>query len=838
MGKIHTEGDINKRVPEEYIQYIEKLPYLAGLDKLPYQEKDAIVNTIYSKLSQFRLSAYLSGIDIGYNRVQWLTKMGLINAKVANAISDKHMKPVQRQYVNKFVLNNDGEISAVYEPHVGSALSFIKEENKVADVGEINAVMKYVRQTFDKNIKITKEDWKIDDVFDLPDDVYDMIVLINRGWQFWQAADKRKFFRFNKYREQAYRWLQKNYTLDESWPIDEQVKWLSEERERCLENSLYLANKYLWMKDSDDLLSGESKFEAWEAQEVALFLIDLGLSLIIAKLRQIGFTTVIGGIMGLRTMLSKNFYCKMVAQKGDKSDEIFEHKIQYPIARVDSYMKPSIPNWSTDKVKFGYSSTKGGKETSASIFEVTAPAEDAINAGKPKMTLLDEIGFMKNFGAIISQGRPTMFKYDAKLKRMRMTCQVIAWGTGGKTGGVGSAMQVEWKAAKEAFAERNFRHGLIPLFINFYAKPGHDDAFYLQEKAFYYSKKKQVGEEDPKIVFHQSFPITEDDVFLESADTVVSVAHINLNIERINKKIGEEKIKETRGYFEPIYDVRKKRGEDSYVKFDVIGARFIPADQQMVSEDSPFACVTITNKPDLDYENLYYKGTDPIFSSTGHSKFATAIINAKTKKIDAFFNFKSEDYRFEYLQSLLLNIYYSRDHEGKKLGIRELLEWNVGGEYYNFCRELGYGGVFTGNKMLPDTLQTSTIDIGISKRGGNSPTIVNRLEEMLMDYSKCIDIIEFWVQLKTFVKKQTATGYRYEPSNKKLHFDDVIDAVTYAKINMDAHSHMAIIQRSEKEKLRMEGKKLRYYYDSKYNLCLGTAKQSYNAKVHGRVTGK
>lgn len=809
---------IDSQHPIDYIRRIGKLDYFKDLRGTP-EEKIETHKKIFEKLKEFRLGLYLIGVDIGYKRIHWLSALELINASMKNSVATTHMNLVQKKYVSKFYITSQGEFTSQYVPEDNEIENYVYEGSSAElDVNDLEIANAIKKSYLSEDIK--RSDWAIDDVFELPDDVYVFIQNFNRGFQHFKSCE-----RFDKYRQQAYVWLNRNYTFDASWSEEKQIEFLTEERERCLTNTLYLANKYLWYKDSDDRFKGEKKFKAWKAQECVLFLIDLGLSLIIGKLRQIGFTTVIGGVMGLRTMLSKNFYCKMVAQKENKSEEIFEHKIKYAISKCDEHMKTTIPNWSTDKVKFGFSLGKGAESSSESLFEVAAPTADAINAGTPSITLLDEIGFMKLFGAIIGQGRPTMFKYDSTKNKMLMTKQVIAWGTGGKTGGAGSAMEVEWKAAKEAFASKNFRHGLIPLFINYYAKPGHSDEHYLAEKAFYYAKKKMVGEEDPKIVFHQSFPITEDDMFLQSSDTVISVASINLHIERINRKIAEGKHIEKRGYFEPIYNMEKKRGEDSYVPYEIIGSRFIPADQSLIDEDSPFACITILKDPDLNWENRYYKGSDPIFTSSGHSKFASDIYDAKDKVTAAYLNFKSEDYRYEYLQSLLLNLYYSRTYGARRMGIPELLEFNVGGEYYNFCRELGYGNIFTGNKMLPSNMQTTTIDIGINKRGTNSVMIVNRLEELLLDYADKIDDIEFWIQLKTFVKKQTATGFKYEPENKKIHYDDKIDAKVYSKINADSYSHHPIKYITQQDSELRESKKLRYYYDKGFNLRLGSSKQ-------------
>lgn len=812
---------------DKFITYMEKVEW-RYLNKFKADEKRRIFDNIFNSVREFRMGLYLIGVDIGHKRYTWLSSLGFITAPMRNSVAIRHENIIQEKYVNKFYINSQGELLAykdLAEPES-------KELNKVYEYNaDITHDFNQDDYTVMKNVEksavlpdIKKEDWKIDDVFELPVDLVEFIESINKGWQHFEQT--QGWDRFNKYRQQAYVWIKRNYQMDINWSMDRKLAFIMEERERCLTNSLYLLNKYLWVKDSDDKITGELKFTAWKSQEAILFLIDLGLSLIVGKLRQIGLTTVIGGLYSLRTMLSKNFFCKMIAQKGDKSEEIFKDKVQYPITKMVDYMKPTIPNWSGEEVRFGFSSGKGGESSTDSHFEVAAPAEDAINAGTPTAVLLDEIGFMKLFGAIVSQGRPTMFKLTNG--RMRMTKQLIAWGTGGNTGGIGSPMETEWKAAKEAFAERNFRHGIIPIFLNYYAKPGHTDEHYLHEKEYYYKKKKKPGETDPRIIFHQSFPITEDDMFLQSSDTIISIATINMHIERINRKIAEEKLRPKRGYFEPIYDTEKPRGEDAYVPYQVIGARFVPADESLIKEDSEFACVTIYQLPEPNWENRYYKGTDPIINSSGHSKFSTTIKDAHAKnrkRTVAKMNFKSQDYRFEYLQSLLLNLYYSREYNGKKLGIPELLEMNVGGEYYNFCRENGYGGIFTSNAMLPSNLRTSTMQVGISKKSHNATTIVNRLEELLIDSSDKIDSIEFWVQMKTFVKKETTTGWKYEPEVKKIHYDDEIDSEVYASICVDCHEHRPVRELEQSAVYIQQSTKKRYYLDENYNLRLGTLKE-------------
>ena len=813
------ELDIKKlnESPLDYIQRIDKVEWIKGLQGTP-DEKRAITQKILKSLIEFRLGLYLVGVDLGYETTQWLAALELITAPMRNAVADKHLNIIQQQYTNRFSIDKDGQVKGYFVPDEGTPEHYIFTSQKAEiDLREVTMFSSSAveRERF-KGTRIHKIDWTIPDTFDIPNEIYDFVTNINKGFQHYKPCGL-----FDKYRMQAYMWLQEANNYNEGWSEDRKFDFLAKERARILENTLYAANKYLIYQDPDDMLVGEKKFTAWPAQEVLFYLMDINLSLIISKLRQIGFTTVIGGTEGIKTMLARNYYCKFVANKGKKSDELFRDKVKYAIQKTPYYLKPTIANFNASDAMFGYSYGKGGEITNASRFSVDAPSYDVINGGTPKKILCDEIGMMDEFDEIVAQGRPTMFKYDMVRDKWVMTKQLIAWGTGGKINKQGGAFAREKKAANEAWNDRFFRHGLVPLFINSFAKPGFSWPFYEAEKKFYYSKKKEAGKEDPRIVFHQSWPITEDDVFLMSSDTVISMTSINSSIERINSKIVNGKLKEVKGYFEPLFDTSRPRGDNAYIPYEIVGARFIPADQKMIDEGSPFSCVTILVPPDLSYENRYYKGTDPIFTSSGHSKLASAIWDSKEDKIPAYINFKSSDYRFEYLQSLLLNLYYSPEYGGRKLGIRELLEFNVGGEYYNFCQELGFGHIFTGNKMLPRNMQTSTIDIGINKRGTNSLLLVNRLEELMLDHINDIDILELFIQLKTFVKKETATGWKYEPENKKIHYDDLIDAVNYAKINADIHAHLMPKFVGVNERKEKEQKKLRYYYDNAFNLRLG-----------------
>lgn len=762
-------------------------------DKAAFVLKRRIIT---EQLLMSRYKLHLLGVDIGRERLKFLIDGGILSPSDLNAPKSA-IDILKNEYGKKFKVSLNGSIS-----------SFVIDDKELkefrmseTDIMETRFMQYHINY---KGPKITRKDWCIDDPTDIPDDLYDLISSVNKGWQYRIHSD-----RFDKYRLHAYRLMDeyKSYeTLDND---EERLQWLRTERKKCLANSLYALNMHLNIKDAKSR-NGKMKYKAWTVQEFLLFLCDLGLSLLIAKLRQIGFTTTIGGRAIFRVMLSPNYYAKFVAQKGDKSAEIFEQKFKWPLTQINSAIKPTIAAYNQTDVTFSYKSGKAKNAGSESIFEVAAPAKDVINAGTPDEILLDEVGYNDLLSTIISQGRPTMFRYNPERHKLEFSRQLIGWGTGGDVTKESAAFNNEWAAAKEAWQKRDFKHGLIPIFINSFAKPGFTMEFYETEKAAYYRKRKEVGKPDPKIEFHQTWPIVEEDVFMTSLDNVVPTEIIISRMNQTALKVDSLK----RGYMEPIYDTSVKYSDESYFKYKVIGARFVQANRMQEIEDSPFACITIYHDKEDGWVNRYFEGVDPIFTTSGHSKMAAVIGDrANIGRISAELNYRAKDYRFCYAQALLLGLYYSTQTKEQKLGIRQLVEENVGGEYINFCSDFGYGHTLTMRDMLPDNLRLGGSGIGIRKHGSNSMNLVNRLEDLLINYADRIDSYIFWGQCKTYVKKETATSTKYGPENKNIHFDDLIDAAVYSYINILAHQHTKMYNVNQKESVGQSKFRYRYVYE-------------------------
>ena len=107
-----------------------------------------------------------------------------------------------------------------------------------------------------------------------------------------------------------------------------------------------------------------------------------------------------------------------------------------------------------------------------------------------------------------------------------MRRQLMCWGTGGEMDKGGAVFESEFKAALEAWRQRNFKYGIIPLFFDAYARQGMNEEIYANEKKFYYSKSG-VEAEKSKVQFHQHYPITLDDMFLRTAKTILPIAECN-----------------------------------------------------------------------------------------------------------------------------------------------------------------------------------------------------------------------------------------------------------------------------------------------------------------------
>ena len=761
-------------------------------------------------LANHWLALHLIGIHIPDKGYYLLMDRGYINANSKRSFKGVRDETLQTNFISKISINRQGEV--------------IQEKVQVEDVNKFKPLEDLVKEgsdkTFDTN-KLIKElnlvsphklrsdikrsDWYLPNKLDIPEDFYNWIESIRHGWQ-----DRIKYEPFELYKEQAAYWLSLNERFPNSPYEDVNLSFVTTEKNRIYTNSLYGCNKYGIIKD-DQSPMGQINVECWEVQAFILYLLDLGLSVLFGKPRQIGSTTIIALAQILKTMVTRNYYCKLVAQKGRKSEEIFNHKVKFPIENFTGHIKPTTANYNGQEVIFKFKENKNASTSSTSTFEVCAPAADVINAGTPTCTLLDEIGLNELLQEIIDNGRPTQFWFNPVTGRLEFRRQIFGWGTADASSPM---FELVYKAALDQWHKRNFANGIIPIFVNSFSRPGFTWEHYNTEKVRAYSLKKQPGKPDPKIMFHQTYPLVEDDMWLISEDTIVPTLYIKKKQEELLKMRAPK-----RGYFEPIYDSSIKR-DDPLIPYRIIGCKFVPASQEEIDDDSPMASIFIRNEPERGWSNRYYQGVDPIFASSGHSKMAASVWDSMNKTFSAWHNNRTSDYRFNYTQCLLLNLYYGNSDNVRMTGIKSLLEINVGGEYKNFVEDHRYGHTLVTNSMLPEQFQTTTVDTGIRKQGNNTKNIVTKIEELVNNFGDNIFVDEFWNQLRTFVKKANKLTVTWGPQDQRIHYDDIIDSSVYAYMNAECHRHMKpvhISQRDTKDKFKIK-KKLVCNKDSGYNL--------------------
>ena len=102
--------------------------------------------------------------------------------------------------------------------------------------------------------------WKINkDAMDYDDELVKWIKRINKDFR-----QRGTYKPFELYKQQANEWLNDEVSFTDCKDYDEQVWWLKREHRRCKENTLYEANKYGWIKDSEEDGDTEIKYMAWE----------------------------------------------------------------------------------------------------------------------------------------------------------------------------------------------------------------------------------------------------------------------------------------------------------------------------------------------------------------------------------------------------------------------------------------------------------------------------------------------------------------------------------------------------------------------------------------------
>jgi hypothetical protein len=614
--------------------------------------------------------------------------------------------------------------------------------------------------------------------FEYPKAFVEWVDSINAGWQ-----NRKTYEPFELYRKQAEEWLKDESDITDLESEDDQLDWLFTEIQRCVDNSLYFCNKYGWIKE-DKAEGGALKYKAWEAQEVLLFLFDCGYSLMIGKARQIGFTTTMCLAGMKRVNLMKSYFIKFVTHSQDKGVEIFRDKVKWAYTKVPDYMANDVKNWTDQVMSFDKKGEKKGREDGGgSRFQVDSPKVDAINGGSPSAVFVDEIGLFEIFGEMMREGRPALFKYNPETGKMTMQQQFMAWGTGGEMDKGGSVFEAEFKNCLRQWKDKKYEYGIIPLFMNAYARRGVTKEHIENEKNAYLADAGTKKGEIAKVQFHQHYPMTVDDMFIRKSKSLYPIHHCQRRLDEIYNRYDEVEY----GFFEPIYDMSQPT-PDLEEPYKIIGATW---NRTTGRDDASTTAMIVKHPPSNEvWVHRWYQGTDPINSETGHSKMASAIWDAQENIVSSVVFNRERKFKQTYLQVLLQSLYYDQENRG---GCYELIESNIGDMHLDFQEQMGFKHKFTANATLPLYLQTQGKWFGISNKVNTAPRILAKTEEMIDGYGDQIDVPWLWEQLKTFVEKdlRSANSHRqtrYQAADLRYDYDDVIFAITFSYINAQAHA--------------------------------------------------
>lgn len=727
---------------------------------------------------------HLEGYPIGSDNVRLLIDNHIITASDVAKIPYVHRyyeateRPITIKHEHE--LEADKHVDVVYSDNPQSTnvkFNVIRDDTEALE-GE---AIRYAGGR-----EITKADWlpHKGNVLEPDDDFVEWIDSTLDGF-----SHAKEFNKFNLYIQQADDWIAKNYTSSECETYDELVEFVIDERARFTENSLYFLNKYLKLKQGA-AEGGVVDFKAWRCQAFLAYLIDCGFSIGVGKLRQVGGTSMIGGLAICKMICHPNIFIKFITENLKKAEEIFNDKIKYAFYELPQIFRPTVKSETGHNLTFSPKTQKGkGKRRDARIV-VEAPYLTAINGGTPDLVLVDEIGQINILGEMINEGRPTMFRVDEATGKMVMTRQVIMWGTGGNMDKAGGELEAEYRAWLKAWKERDFRNGIIPVFLDAFSKPAVTKEFYEKEKKKYYSVEG-VKKEEKRVQFHQHYPITIEDMFLRSSKTLVSIAVINKHEDEILSRPHKER--GSYGFFQPIYDYSQPQPEFSDVPYKVIGAEWVPT-----ADHDESGVIYMKRHPIKGWDYRYYQGTDPINSESGHSLMSSTIWDEELKEVACCLNFRVPHYRYCYLQTALMNFYYGQ--------CPHLIESNIGMNLRDYLYQMGLYKTLVTNAMLPEYLQVaSAAEIGMRLIPNIKPRFIHVIIMMIETYGSGLNYLTFWSQLKTYVEHTTAAGNtKWKPENLKLYNDDVIDSHGFAYVcRMCYERHHPINRNSQPEERKV-----------------------------------
>ena len=729
------------------------------------------------EINEYWYQIYLKGLPVKDSILKDLQKAGY---DVGITLAKAPIKPKEKEKKKyNFKPKRDMSVKTDFEIRLDKKIEVLISDKPIPEE-ESNELFEQKDSAIRlrKQGRVSEAEWRPKSVIYHTKEFYEWIDSINSGW-----LNRIEYEPFNLYVQQADDWLSEN-KYERNFETQEEVdEFHLSEFYKCRTNKLYALNKYGWLSDPSEP-SGRRKYVAGEDyihHRILLYLFDCGYSIMLGKPRQIGTTSVIGLATAIENIFKKNNFTKFITEDKDTGEEIFNDKILYPYFQLPKWFRPEEPLNFTNNI-FRISQNSGGKNSrkarkgaASAKIEVVAPSRTAINGGSPQRVLVDEIGSIPILGDMINEARPTMFvkTKESKLQQRRM---LWAWGTGTTAKG-GAAYEKEWNRINGLWALREPQVGIVPIFFDWHTRC--DEEHYLAEKKYYYgarAESENMDVETSKIQFHQHFPSSPSDMFVQTGKTLISRESIDGHLNRITKELRRTGHTLEYGYFEPIYDLKKKI-ENQDLPFKIIGAKFINSGYG----DDKFSTI-IFEHPNKDWKYRYYGGTDPISSDTGVSKMTTAIWDEFRHTVSCLVNVReANNPNYSFLQCMLATIYYDPLNN---MGVPEIVERNIGLSYRNYRETKGFWkSLMTTSEIDPYFQSGQNYDIGIDNKGHRSRQIINKLGECLSMFGDNIYISTFYNQLITFVCTIGRTGGEtWSSIDKRYYMDDSLFALVYAFI--------------------------------------------------------
>lgn len=648
-----------------------------------------------------------------------------------------------------------------------------------------------------KNRKVLRRDWMPEEP-DVIDDAF---------WKFVNSTHRRlcdiaPYEPFYIYMLQEQRWAKDGTRYASIRDQYERDVFAANERNKITANTLYFANKYAKIKEPD-----EPYYVANLAHALLLFLFDTERLVYLGKPRQMAFTTTMGICACKELICHQSSTQVIIAHDKESGQTILEDKIKFVYGHLEDWMKLEPLNDPDGAFRLSHDpdATKGTKKAKSSSITARTPAITAINSRSPKRIWIDEAPFIPIFDKMMREGRTTLFGMDMKVGRMRWKRSLWAGGTGGATDIGKGIFEREFKGLISKWQRKDFSEGIVPIFLDWTARPGITPAFYLSERAAYAAGSKDgqthMSMQERMIQFRNHFPSSVDDMFNASKATLVPWSLIIKQIERI----GRWQSKGTHvqyGKFEPIYG-NEPMPKGSKHPFKITGARWVPS-----SDHDLMAPVVMWSHPDKKYRWRYYQGTDPIQHDSGRSKMSSAIMDALHNTIACIVNHRSDDPDESYEQVALMGMYYADN--GERF-CPELVESNLMAGYvsYKIGPWLDAERSLVRKLELPDFLrvkdQSGTVNaIGVDNKAQRKAAIIGLLKEFLLENYGRIFIPDIWEQLRHFVATPTRgiTGTLWGSEDTEKYNDDIVMATAFSYICRLSYGNREPMLVEELERIR------------------------------------